>query len=95
MSVFSHINIKTDPELLALLAAAKTKIESMTPFERAYHFAIQRRGYVVAEMQLRDDDTVNPEMTRDKAMDLYAKMPEGALLAELERLMQLERDGKL
>jgi hypothetical protein len=73
-----------------MMKLAAERFEKLTPLQKAIEFARQRRSWVVGEMQLKDDDTVDPVMTREKAMALYAQMPEGALLAELERRMELD-----
>lgn len=69
-----------------LIERAAERERSLTPLQRAMNHARQRRSWVVGEMQLNDDDTPS-STTREQAMELYAQLPEGALLAELERRM--------
>lgn len=74
-----------------MLARAAEAFAKLTPLQKAIEFARQRRSWVVGEMQLKDDDGVDPDMSREKAMALYAQTPEGALLAELERRLEAEK----
>ena len=69
-----------DEELKELLQRAKARYDSMTPDEKAYETLLQRRSWVVGEMMLEHAD-----MTQEAAHALYARLPEGWALREIER----------
>jgi hypothetical protein len=58
--------LKDRPELSALLAKARTAVESMTPEEKRLMHETQRKSWVIGELMLE-----HPEMTREQAEKLY------------------------
>jgi hypothetical protein len=58
--------IPLDPELAALLAQAKAKVEAMTPAERSAMMRAQRRSWVIGEMMLE-----HPELSREYVERIY------------------------
>jgi hypothetical protein len=57
--------------------------KNLPPLQRALNHARQRRSWVIGEMMLADDN-----LTREQALKRFEEiLPDGLLLAELERLM--------